>query len=1647
MVNPAMRSKIAAEYGKLPLAFELNQGQADARVKFLSRGPGYTLFLTQTAVVFQLASRRTSQAVPESSQSGAAGAPFAAASAPRVHESPLRIFLEGANPQSAIQALNQLPGKTNYLIGTDPRKWTTNVPNFGAVEYRGVYPGVTSVFHGNAGALEWDFRLRPGANPDNIVLHIAGAKYLRIAANGDAVLNVADDAAVTLRRPAVYQTVGGSRQKVTCKFALHGPDELSFALGPYDRSHPLIIDPAVVYSTYLGPISNVVSGPVEVAVDSAGNAYLAGTVDNANVKTGPDYPTTGGAFEPTTKDSRTAFVTKLNATGSALVYSTFLSGMIGGGTSASALAIDSLGDAYVAGYVYDSDFPTTSNAFEQACVGSDQNGICTLQSFLTKLSSDGSSLLYSTYLGATTATVAINALAVDSVGSAYVAGVTLASDLPVKPNPGAYLASCNLNTFTGNTCAEQYGFVAKFDPSSSGANSLVYSTYLGGTITGMQIAVDSTGNAYLGGYVELTSDTTFPITTRFVPISGGGFITKLNAAGTNIVYSDLVGAAGGSGLAVDSTGAAYVLGTAPLPGGAQLTPSADIAVSKLDPTGTTVVFSDGFGGSGGDDPLGLSVDGNGDAFVVGYTASTDFPTTAGAPQTAFTGFSDAFLTGLEPDGSAILFSTYLGGSSDTWGTAIALDASGDAYLVGWTESTDFPTSSGAFLTGCLGIGLNTQDCHDAYVTKFSSVAPPAPKAYATFSPTSIDFGSVPVGQTTTQQVTLSNTGASPLVLQVVAPESSNFPFNYDISGTNTNECNGVAVSQPILTQPPVTINAGSSCTFTLQFTPGSGGPASGQMVFQDDTDQSNLPATAVGGGEFQQFLPLSGTGEQPDFSISASPASPSPVTVTAGNSGYATIYVSPVDGFTDTVNLKASGAPTGVTPSFYPSSITGGSGRSTLTLATASTTTAGTYTITVTGTDASGQPSHTATVTLMVNTSSNGGGGSSGGGNTGNGGTANQLVLAASPNLPTQFAAIDFTNPATPTVVNPIPPGINGGLVITCGGGETLAAVGNQASGQVVIYDVSDPASPQVLGSINTQLNAIGAIKLNGNRVLVGDANGSQVVLIDISTPRTPEILSTYTTPIQGIGSAALSGSYAVVAGPNNPQIDIIDYTDPANPTDKQFNPQFTSGLSVNLDGTTAVVGALFSTQIALVDITGPSLLGTASTGLTYLSKKPKLSLSIKGSQVAAATSSDPRVALIDFTNPSSPAVSDFDPGLGLLTGWKVNLGSKLLAIGSIDASTVALYSLSGNSATLLGSTNSGISSISSVCNADFNTVTSNTPVGNQVKVQPVDASSGTSPVTITFAGVSQTGQTSLSITTSGPTPPANFKLGNPPIYYDLSTTASYTAPVKICISYSGSYTPPPALWHYDSTQTPPAWVNITTGNQSNNGQICGWVSPYPSFSPFAIFSSTVPVDTTAALTSTLNPSVAGQSVTFDAQVTSSVVGTPTGSVSFIDGTTTLGSATLDTSGMASFSTSGLAAGSHSITAQYSGDTYFAGSTSGALVETVAAPAVKIALSGAPSIVADSSGYTVSVLITNEGNVPLDLVQEVSARLATATPSSVPASSISGLAPGSTGTLTLVFPASAGASGAIVPLSVSGSYSGGSLAGNWSVGLRGVTLP
>jgi hypothetical protein len=670
---PHSPATLAKNYGQLPLRFQANVGQTDPRVQFLSAGNGSMLFLSSTEAVFRL--DRPASDIPDSL--GEIGPPSTAV---------IRMQLVGATPGVQGVGLEALPTRANYFLGNDPAHWHTNVPSYGRVAFPGVYPGIDLVYYGNQGQLEYDFVVAPGADPRAISLHFQGTQNVALDAAGSLVVQTAAGSIVQ-HRPVLYQIANGVRSAVAGSFILEGPNQVGVAVGRYDPTQPLVIDPTLAYSSYLGGSGEELA--LGLAVDDQGDMFVTGQTSS------PDFPTTDGS---TGDGLPHAFVAELDPTGTYLVFATYLGGS--GLDRGNAIALDASGNIYVAGRTGSRDFPLVHPLpYGLRYPGGTYSG------FVTKLSPAGASVVYSTYLGGSGNDDALG-IAVNAQNQAYVVGGTSSDDFPTTPNAFQYEEVGTV------------GFLAKINAADS---DLLYASYIGGDLRAQRanaVALDSAGNAYITGQTDAVD---FPVTGRAAQQNFGGginnaFVAKINPTRTgarSLIYSTYLGGSQddrGLAIAVDADGNAYVTGETSSPDFPTVTAfqptfqasNFNAFITKVDPTGSSWVFSSYFGGSGWDIGAGIALDGQNHIYLTGMTTSPDFPTVNAIQANFGGGNSDAFVAELSADGSGPLFSTFLGGGGDEnpddnvghtgqHNGRIAVDSAGTIYVIGNTQSVDFPT--------------------------------------------------------------------------------------------------------------------------------------------------------------------------------------------------------------------------------------------------------------------------------------------------------------------------------------------------------------------------------------------------------------------------------------------------------------------------------------------------------------------------------------------------------------------------------------------------------------------------------------------------------------------------------------------------------------------------------------------------------------------------------------------------------------------------------------------------------------------------------------------------------------------------------------------------------------------------------------------
>ena len=791
---------------QLPLSFEPNQGQTDPQVRFLARGAGYGVFLTADQAILSLRSSAQASSV-------------------------VRMELAGANPAAAAAGASPLPGKSNYFIGNNPKKWHSGVPQFARVRYQSVYPGVDLVYYGTQGQLEYDFEVAPGADPSQIGLRFNGQESANLDASGNLILATGGNE-VRLKAPRIYQEFGSEQRPVAGRFVLQQDGKVGFELAAYDRRRTLVIDPELTYSTYFGgsgvescsailTVASPPSGCPAIAIDPSSNIYIAGSTTSVDLPLAPPVATPPSAFPRPIAAPPDAFVTKLNAAGSAVLFSTYL-----GGNSVdypAGVAVDSAFNVVVAGTTASTDFPTSTASAFQATASNGQHA------FVSVVSATGEDLVYSTYLSGNGLENA-RGLALDPRNKIYVIGVTTSKDQP----DATHSFPATLGAIQVSSLGNSQFFLSKIDPTLIGFPSLVYSTYFGGgnpidgLTLGGAITVDANSNVYITGGTNFqhtgSPATDFPILNAFQGC-------------------------------LDTPPPATAPTTPPTTNCATNLTATDAFVAKLNPAaaaGAQLLYSSYLGGTGNDAGFGIAVDSGLSAYITGSTASADMTIPSGttpfqrcldnptnpSPCPAAT-LSDAFVakvgtpcTGSTCTNTAVPYTyfSYLGGSGTDVGLSIATDSLQGARVVGWTDSVNFPTTANNHVQPTPGGAV------DAFVSRIDTTASSTVSLghYSTYlGGAANDFGT---------SIAADSQGNS-----YVAGETSsgNFPKANPIQA-NINGTSDAFITKlgPTLTMAvtetasPTTVGVGNNVTFTYTIT--NNGDLTTGTIFTDV-----LPSTAT----------------------------------------------------------------------------------------------------------------------------------------------------------------------------------------------------------------------------------------------------------------------------------------------------------------------------------------------------------------------------------------------------------------------------------------------------------------------------------------------------------------------------------------------------------------------------------------------------------------------------------------------------------------------------------------------------------------------------------------------------------------------------------------------------------------------------------
>ncbi len=832
--NPVIEPKgqaplqdIARAYSRLPLSFEANHGQTDTRVKFLARGNGYNVLLRPAEAEIKL--RRQREGKLTERVNGRAGL------LTEPERASVTMRLVGADPSAKGRAERRQRGVSHYLRGRNDSSWIRNVPHFERVRFEDVYQGVDVVYYGNQRQLEHDFVVAPGADPNQVQLEFAGAKSVSVDGSGNLSVET-PSGSLGLQKPLVYQEIEGARLHIDSAYTLADNGKVGFQIAEYDKSKPLVIDPVLLWGTYLGG-SGLDQGN-GLALDPEGFVYVSGSTDSV------DFPTTAGAFQTNNAGLTDAYVCKINEEGTELVYSTYIGGT--GQDYGNDVAVDMAGRPYVCGATNSQDFPIASPPGTEPAQPIYGGGAA--DAFVTRLTVDGSGIFYSTYVGNYAPPKVIPqediayAIAVDPAGNAYITGSTTGGEFwTVSPIQGLYGGGPTDAFVTGLDVLGQISFSTFLGggPENYGGNT----DFGEGTDVGYGIDVDSQGFVYICGGTN--SKYTFPVFNNLQrvnrskrPDHSDGWVAKMVPSGQKFVWSTYLGGVNDDkalDVAADEVGNAYVTGYTksnnfpiskkePRPYRGTPYGKADAFVTKIDAAGFQLVYSTYLGGSGDDFGQAIAVGPNGIAYVTGYTSSVNFPTTR-AMQKHFGGLFDAFVTKLDSTASNLIYSGYFGSNDQDYGNAIAVNGEGDVYIAGTTLGATFPGTSGTIQPG-YGGGVS-----DAFLVKVTDEAPIVASGTIKVGKKLV-FPKTPVGFVISKRIRIMNVAKTPLAVKI---QPCPPPFTVADGG-------GSYIMPPRSYQ-----------WVTIQFKPDVIGPMNHTMIIEcSDKKRSSVKVNLSGRG----FIPL-----------------------------------------------------------------------------------------------------------------------------------------------------------------------------------------------------------------------------------------------------------------------------------------------------------------------------------------------------------------------------------------------------------------------------------------------------------------------------------------------------------------------------------------------------------------------------------------------------------------------------------------------------------------------------------------------------------------------------------------------------------------------------------------------------------------------
>ena len=1477
--GPAAALTGAASTLRPPLSFEANLGQTRADVRYSALAPGYAVHLADSGVYFVYAeakSRGWLERLKRDLLARVLHVPRGRAA--QAHT--LAIEFAGARPALQWQATEPTAGRSNFLRGNDSSRWQRDLPHYTRVSAQAVYPGVDLTFYGSHGNLEYDFLVAPGGDPAQIRLRAQGAGTPRLAVSGAVEWGDGENP-VHLRPPVAYQDIGGQRHLVAAAYTLRG-SEVTLQLGDYDATQLLVVDPVLDFAALIGANDNT-TVPFGMSVDASGNVFIAGTTCSSAFPSTPGSLSVQGGASLLSNDCEDVFVSKLSPDGSSLIFSTFLGGARRDfGTR---MAVDSAGAVFLTGVTTSTDFPVTAGSYQRTagggiCVTSSRRPVPCTDAFVVKLSADGSQLLYATYVGGSQFDGG-SAIAIDAAGAAYVAGVSNSSNFPViagAPQTALGGGTCYLGTLP---CFDAVVF--KLSPNGS---QLLYSTYLGGNDNdfGSAIAVNAAGEAFAGGMATSNNFGTtvgaYQTAHSVAASQDDAFVVKLSADGRTKLYSTLLGGARSDwplDIKIDASGNVLLAGATtspdfPTTSGAYQTsyggpsndtcvpelsypPCGDAFLAKFNAAGSALVFSTLLGGSDRDSAISMSVDAAQTIWLTGAARSVNFPTTA--DRYFDTQYGSGFLAQFSADGRQLLFSTGLLPINDyAVGTVVSTPGNGYVYVTGQADiSNTAAVTVNGFRAGNYG----------AFVMRFAA-AGPVPAVQLTPAslvfPSSID--NQPIGSSSAAQtITMTNSGAGNLQAIIAFKQNATSDFS------QTNNC-------------PVTLAPGANCTIAVTYTAISPTPVSGYLIVTGNAPGTHSVALTgrVNNPQGGAFLPA-----VLDFGGQAVGSSAPPLTagldlqtvdqyprVLAVNIGGANAA-----DFSVSLANCSIGSSCSISARFAPQ--TGATGTRTATVSVATNAYASPQVLTLTG------------------------------------------VVASGPALRLSNSSVDLGNA---TVGSPAP---LGGVMLYNTGASTLTVSGIAASADFIFSGGSCGALPF---KINAQASCSTEIQFQPSQLGRRDST---------ATFSSDSVVATPTLELLGTGANAngprllVSGGHSYAFG--NGQVGTT-YSVPAffgilNRGNQSANLVFSyQGDFVPVPQYTTCTATLVANSSCTLAVNfAPTAVGLRAGGVTITSDAPDspLMLVLRGNGI-----------LIPALRLSPAAISFGSYGIGVTSPAVVvtvrNPGNGPLNLGAITLS--GPFSVSnGCAATLapaasctltLRATPSAVGaatgqlqivhdaqgfarvlplSVKGIDGAGVNA----TPGFLNFGQQPVRVPSAPRAVTLSNGGAS-------ALNISGLTVGGNYTQANN-CGASLVSGASCTVDVSFL---PASVSSPVTL----------------DGNVIVAGNFVG--------SPLLVPLSGIGTVSTGAATTTAvaaAPSTAaqGQAVSFTATVTSSAAGTPTGSVNFLEGVTTLGSGTLTAQAAATFTTSTLPVGTHTITAQYLGDANFSGSQSAVASVTVNAVA------------------------------------------------------------------------------------------------------------